>query len=335
MLAACDQGARDLAPSRGPALHLVASYPSDGEGLDCDPSSSGCGVPVDAPIELRFDRYLDPSTAIRQAVLVYSGSQSNAVFLEPEYDMVERVVRYRHFSGLTFQPGVLYTVELYVPSADHPDGFRAFDGAPIAEGGAPLGFSFRTSEQSPASPPPPETVPSCGDMLDIFSRTTSSGAMCSGSGCHRPPAAPMGLDLSSGEGLAATVIGHVAHETATGPRPDVPLEDPPRVGVQMPVVDPGRPGNSYLMYKLIRNTDNFSAPAGPCVSDYQVALPKGRCLPPSGTENTRLREWFVTGQPMPLPRTANAHPHLEQADLRAIQTWIAAGAHLDGCDAVP
>jgi len=333
VLAGCDQGPRDLAPARGPELHLVASYPSDGEGLDCQPSSADCGVPTNAPIELRFDRYLDPSTAVRQAMAVYSGSEDNAVFLEPEYDVVERVVRYRHFSGLTFTPGVLYTVELIVPSQDHPDGFRAFDGAPIAEGEAPLRFNFRTRENAGPQPSPSPT-PGCRDMLDLFARPTSTGAMCSGSGCHRPPA-PMGLDLSSGRGLATTAIGAVAHEAATGPRPDTPLEDPPRVGVQMPVVDPGRPGNSYLIYKLIRNTDNFSAPAGPCATNYQVLLPKGQCLPPSPAESTRLREWFVTGQPMPLARTSAAHPHLEQADLRAIQSWIAAGAPLEGCDSGP
>lgn len=290
-------------------------------------------MPTNAAIELRFDRYLDSSTAVRQAVLVYSGTENNAVFLEPEYDVVEHVVRFRQFSGETFKPGVLYTVELFVPSSRHPDGFRAFDGAPIAEGLAPLRFSFRTRE-SAATEPVPEPVPGCQDILDIFSRPTSSGAMCNGGGCHRPPA-PMGLDLSSGEGLARTVVGHVAHETAVGPYPDIPMEDPPRVGVQMPVVDPGRPGNSYLMYKLLESTDNFAAPPDPCATRYRVPLAQGACLPPTAAERTRLAEWFVQGQPMPLPRTADAHPHLEQSDLRAIQRWILAGAHLDGCTTAP
>ncbi len=260
---------------------------------------------------------------------MYSGSQDTSVFLEPEYDLVERVLRYRHFSGGTFVPGVLYTVQLYVPSSDHPDGFRAFDGAPIAEGDAPLTFNFRT-RAAKAPQPAPAPVPSCQDVLAIFARATSTGLLCSGSGCHRPPAR-MGLDLSSAQGLAATAIGRVAHEAAVGPRPDVPLEDPPRVGVQMPVIDPGRPGNSYLMYKLIRNTDNFTAPAGPCVTEHQVELPKGQCLPPSHAESLRLREWFVTGEPMPLRRTVDDHPHLEQSDLRTIQSWIAGGADLAGC----
>lgn len=324
-------GPRDLAPARGPNLHLVASYPADGDGLDCQPSSPDCGVPTNGSIELRFDRYLDASTAVRQALLVYSGSEDNSVFLEPEYDLVERVVRYRHFSGGTFTPGVLYTAELYVPSSDHPDGFRAFDGAPIAEGDAPLRFSFRTRESKTQQPPPPP-IPSCHDVLAIFARSTPTEPACSSSGCHRPPAR-MGLDLSSATGLATTAIGHVAHEAAVGPRPDVPLEDPPRVGVQMPVIDPGRPGNSYLMYKLIRNTDNFDPT--PCATQYQVALPKGQCLPPSHAESARLHDWFVTGQPMPLPRTESGHPHLEQSDLRTIQRWIAAGAELGGCDASP
>ena len=80
------------------------------------------------------------------------------------------------------------------------------------------------------------------------------------------------------------------------------LRNPSRFGVQMPRIDPGSPGNSYLMYKLLRSPKNFELTGNSdvCVTAHRVPLPDGQCLPPSEAESARLREWFVRGQPMPL-----------------------------------
>ncbi len=158
----------------------------------------------------RFDRYLDPSTAVRQAMVVYSGSEDNAVFLEPQYDLVERVVRYRHFSGLTFTPGVLYTVELIVPSTGHPDGFRAFDGAPIAEGEAPLRFNFRTRESTAPEPPP-----------RIHSRLSGHAGAVRASHVDRSDVQRQWLPSTSGTDAAGLVVRRGAchdRHRARGPR---------------------------------------------------------------------------------------------------------------------
>jgi hypothetical protein len=314
---------------------VVTTYPSDGQGLDCNAGATGCGVPRNTDVELRFDRYLLPSTAIRQSLFVYSGAQSNAVFLEPKYDVIERVIDYRLPAGTKLTPNLVYTVELLSPGDAAANGFRAFDGAPLAPGPVPLTFAFRTGTQT-APAPKAQAVPTCADVLAIFRRPSPSVA-CAGSSCHSPPGRG-GLDLSSKFGLVTTAVGRVASETAVGPRVDVPLENPgsppgdTRTGVQMPVIDSGRPENSYLLYKLLRKPGNFGSAAQRCTSAYAVAFPPGQCLPPSSAESTRLREWFVTGQAMPLHEDPSLpDPHLQLADLRTIQNWIAGGAATDNC----
>jgi hypothetical protein len=134
----------------------------------------------------------------------------------------------------------------------------------------------------------------------------------------------MGLDLSGAPGLISTAVGRVAHQTEIGAQGGVELENPTRFGVQMPLIDPSRPGNSYLLYKLIQRPSNFAAPGSSdvCVTDRRVALPEGQCLPPSPEESARLRDWFLRGQPMPLK------PDLpfNRRQLVDLQRWIAAGA---------
>lgn len=302
--------------------------------MDCALGSPpDCGVPRDAHIELRFDRYLAPATAIRQSIKLYTGSEDLGLFVQPEYDLVERVLVYRLPAGAHFEPGVRYTVELLSAREADDFGFRAFDGAPLGEGPVPLKFDFRTREEEPPEAPPVAPPPTCADALAEF-----KAAGCAGQACHNPAGTPgvcppgegkvsdddcvavprMGLDLSSPAGLFATAIARVAHQADTGAKTGVPLANPPRVGVAMPVIDPGRPETSYLLYKLLRKSRNFENTAIGCTSIHRVALPEGVCPQPSADESARLREWFVRGEPMPLAEN--------QADLRLIQRWIRSGA---------
>ena len=93
----------------------MATFPVDGTGAECDGNSPpDCGVPVDSPIELRFDRFLLPNTVNRQSLGVYSGRSTAR--LEVTYDPVERVVAFRPGYGSTLVPGTLYEVDL--PSPD-------------------------------------------------------------------------------------------------------------------------------------------------------------------------------------------------------------------------
>jgi hypothetical protein len=341
LASACDLGPRDDAPAQGPALHLVASYPADGQGtlaapdadLTCDSPTPDCPVPTNLVIELRFDRFLLPSGALASGARLYTGNASNGVSLKVEYDLIERVVRLRPARSL--EPHTLYTAEV-VPGADRSQGFWAFDGAPLAEAAVPLRFGFTTGGGPRAVLAAPAGAPdTCETMTNGPLQRCSACHVARPSDAASPPAnyPPMGLDLASSGGLSDTAIGHVAHETDIGDSSiGAGLRAPARFGVHMNLVDPGNPATSYLMYKLLRKPENFQLDASEagCVTGYHAPVAEGGCAPPDADESVRLREWFVLGDAMPkdLPGDAPPASSTTHADLVRIAAWIAAGA---GC----
>lgn len=342
LVSGCDLGPRDDAAGHGPPLHLIASYPTDGQGTNapfgadvtCDEPTPDCAVPTNAAIELRFDRFLLPN-GLNAGLSLYSGNPpANGVALQAEYDMIERVVVYRPTRWL--QPNTLYTAEL-LPYPDPGLGFWAFDRAPLEEAAVPLRFSFSTGkgprdQPAPVAPPAPDTC-----------ETMSNGPLDSCVSCHssKPNAQspggfdvpPMGLDLSSPRGLYYTAVRQVAHQTETGNSAAGPgLQSPARFGVQMNIVDPGSPATSYLMYKLLRKSENFAA-AGEepkCVTGYHAPVSELDCQPPPEDERVRLREWFVLSDPMPMDGTSSMGEPIAAATTREnlvrISAWIASGA---------
>jgi hypothetical protein len=319
----CDLGPRAIEPSQGPPLELVASDPANGAGLDCDRTDPTCGVPTDVTLALSFDRFLLPDTAIRQSITFYTGDPSNPVpppsntrpELTPVYDLLTRTVRYALPPGLTLEPHALYTVELPIYVKDtQPLGFRAFDGAPLA-GTEPVRLSFFTGA-GPGAPVPSNEVPTCEAFMNTL-------AGCGGSICHgREGLGPaMGLDLESASELRATAVGRPAHQTEIGDTTGVADQDPARFGANMPIIDPGRPDNSYLMYKLLIGPEPYEpAPGTDCP-------PGDRCDVPAVEEFDRLRNWFVRGEPMPwLSNPEERFIHHDEA--RLIQSFI---AHGDAC----
>lgn len=336
---------------------MLATYPVAGDGTDCPiDAPDDCGVPRNAVLQIRFDRYLLPVTAIRQSIKFYTGSEEVSPFTQPEYDVVERVLLYRPLGGELLEE-TTYTVEILLPE-EEGDGFRAFDGAPLRPGNVPLKFDFRT-EALPAGPQPyPIEAASCADVLDVFAtKLPGAQANCTQATCHVrsaavdgcPPgfaldtdgacvAVPrMGLVLEDALGLNTTAISRMAHQTDVGSKGATTLEDPARFGVQMPIIDPDRPDNSYLLYKLLRRTENFDDDPDPtngvggiCETRYEVGFEAGGpCIPPTADESLRLREWFVRGEPMPAgsnPVTGVPLKHVQRSELRTIQAWIRNGA---------
>jgi hypothetical protein len=298
---------------------VIATYPEDGAGTNCTPDSpDDCGVPVDAPIEVRFDRYLLPSTATRQSVVLYSGSPNFALLLSPVYDVVERVLSYR-VNGGTLTPGLLYHAALYVPSERKDgSGVRAFDGAELERGNVPIAWSFRTARAAPAFTPPPPT-PTCDDALSILAVSCA--------GCHAGADAYLGLRLDSGRDLRETALHRVARETE-GADVTTPLLDPARFGENMPVIEPGSPGTSYLVYKLLVNPLNFETGGAPCTTSHRVRLPNGVCPLATGSERTRLENWFVRLDPMP-PQGAALQGGVPE--LQALSEFIQTGADTSDC----
>ncbi len=289
--------------------------------MECSATSpDDCGVPRDSPILLRFSRYLRPSTAVRQSIHVTSGDADvSSGFLQPEYDVIERVLVFRRQEGALLEPGALYTIELVVPSDTSVFGLEAFDGAPLAEGTVPLKFDFRAARAAPPMREPPparEPTPNLGGLF----------GSCASVSCHNSAASAeqdvprMGLDLASTQGLRETAIARVAHQTDLSGKAGVVLENPPRFGVGVPVIDPNRPSNSYLLYKLLRKPGNFGGDT--CTTRYsELPLAGGECLYQED-ESERLREWFVRGDPMPRGKDSK----IDMQQLRGIQAWIRGGA---------
>lgn len=290
--------------------------------MECT-AAADCGVPVDVQLEFRFDRYLRPNTATRQSVRLYAAD--TPVFLEPEYDPVERVVIYRQSPGTELVPGIVYTVELPKPDVDETGfGFRAYDGAGLRDGNVPLTFRFRTSAARQGRPTP--EMPSCEQVLELFG---SARAGCARSDCHgTADTSGRALDLSTAEGLLRTAIGRTAHETETGTTSGEVAVNPDRFGVAMPVIARRSAGASYLLYKLLRQPENFRTADGQtCVSRHTVELPPGDCLF-SEPESERLADAFVVGAAMPPP----GEPHaVTLEDLERLRRWINQGASMDGC----
>jgi hypothetical protein len=320
-LAGCDLGTPEPESATGPPVHVIAVYPPDGAGEDCgtDPAED-CGVPTNGPIELRFDRYLLPKSVSRASIVMFSGAKENGIFLAPSYDVLERVVTFTPSYGGRLLPGVVYQVELPLPEENPSgDGFRAFDGAPLEKGPVPLEWSFRTSRISDPTVPAGKP-PSCEQAVE-----TLAGAGCSAASCHISGAsAPMGLSLKTTRDLRETAIARVAHESGPSGTPTTALENPPRFGTAMPIIDPGSPETSFLVYKLFENPRNFGSDGGCSGSLHKVPMPAGTCLLAPPAERARLAGWFVDGDSMP-PGNGGLSGGI--ADLRSLLRFIDDGTN--------
>ncbi|HEX2870171.1 MAG TPA: hypothetical protein VHP33_02920 [Polyangiaceae bacterium] len=348
MLGGCDIAAPDPPSATGPAVHVVGVYPGDGCGVGPDPD---CTVPLNPTLTFRFDRFLDPVSASRQAIRVYTGDPMTSPGPPPfavSYDPVERVVEYRTPPGYALLPNTLYQLELVVPNGVDDAGFRAFDGAPLAEGELPLNGSFLTGDAVVDQPLSP--APSCAE---IVGGADSLFKTCVGAACHQKgdnavggkavADAPHGLWLDTPKRFTLSAVGRIARETEVDAQSGgSPTERGPRFGVGLALVDARNPGGSYLMYKLLRNPSNFepcpqgsTAPfcselADPAETTHpQLPLGRGELVTPPPEELERLREWFVRGDPMPRPRADGKPLSVHLQGLRAVSRFIAAGADCD------
>jgi hypothetical protein len=120
----------------------------------------------------------------------------------------------------------------------------------------------------------------------------------------------MGLDLSYKSLIEATAIDVTAHQSHTGEAASVAVVGGNRFGRAMAIIKRSDPGNSFLLYKLLINAQNFDA------AELSGAL---------GDEITRLRAGAIAGIPMPAAIAADAAP-LSQTELQLISDWIAHGA---------
>lgn len=332
MLSAClAAGGCDLhAPVQNndrPLVHLQASSPEAGQQ----------NVGTELAVRLRFDRFLMPSTVLRQSVFVTPGlldpvtgeSPAGSYFFEPRYDPYDRVAIFGLQKGGRWNTEVVHTVVvLPPPEAGAVHGFRAFDGAPL-DARQVVWFTTGAGPTDPANDvdDAPAKASWCDDVhapVELVAVRKILGR-CSSVGCHGGGAPAAQMDLSDGQAVMRTARGVLAAETAPGEQMGKTAARPAVLGPGMPRIDPGSPGNSYLMYKLLINLDNYPSQGDPQAADpfWERGLPP--LSAPSQDEIDRLRNAFVWLDPMPVGGK------LSVTEMRTLVVWIAAGAVTADC----
>ena len=338
-LSACDMGKR--VQPRGESLTIIASDPEAAEGLDCQlDSGSSCGLPVGGPLRFKFDRWLLPTTATRQSLAMYTAGTGLGVMLRPSYDVASRTIAYAFELPMPAGAGRVFNLRLADADQDpNGYGFRGFDGVPLDSS---VTIAFRTALEWSSSAPAEGLAsgpPSCADVVRTFAR-----AGCNRLGCHSREASSncagtsvgmawdeslqqcvnvprMGLLLDDAQGLLATAIDHVAHETQNGTDTSLRFESGGRFGDQMPIIDKGRPENSYLIYKLLVGKA-FNRE----LHDRADSADSMSAEPMTEEQISHARDWFIRFGPMP-PDEVGAPDGVSMFDTyTTLAAWIRAGA---------
>lgn len=332
LLPACDAGAAGEQPLDTPPIHItaiLAATSATGDSparlaytpLAPDGLTSVVGTTA---FRIRFDRLLAPVSAARQSVCLQPllkdvrspGDCTIPLYLEPTYDPVRREATFRQSPmAAPLTSGILYEISAYTALDEAAPGFRSFDGAPL-----PTVVRYELGVLAVSDPPPPADPLPTADHYCTPPDPACLGAACARSvaavlaacgTCHgAEPAA--GLDLATAAGLASTAFGQPAHGSETGENAGDPDTVGLRFGRAMPIIDPGAPGNSYLLYKLVANPHNpltvpFAGPPGatpPEVLRAQRTIIAGLPMPPDASGVTlRAREaewisdWILQGAP--------------------------------------
>jgi len=273
----CDQGVPAPTGTMGPPPQVVWTYPAN----------EATSVPLTLTLRVQFDRFLMPSTTIRQAMCLQAatvGGESTATDrcvsagFAPQYDPVDRVATWVIRGEL--DPRTRYNVRLFAPTnPQDQNGVRAFDGAALEK---EFTFAFTTGEKHPGLEPArsfgfcdvqrlcplpdgacdsPMPVAVTRSPYEFLANSCTSGGGCHGAGAAAP-GVPSGSvlrldDDGAGGGVVAAVHhlvanGVVASETATGADPVAPSRNVlAPFGHNMPYIDATNPGNSFLLYKVI------------------------------------------------------------------------------------
>ena len=220
------------------------------------------------------------------------------------YDPIARTVTLLPPKQPWLTEGQPYTLILGIPEGDaEQGGVRAIDRATLwADQKREIAFIVGPKSGATIEP----SVSFCRDVLPIFT------AKCSQPTCHgngEVAAASLVLDTSAGVG--ATALNRIAQGSNTGGRSSGAPSSGKLFGVDMPIVDPGNPGNSWLMYKidlarsptLAQPVPNFACTNGLLEPEVKFAFsPLVPQAQHAADEIERsILEDFILGREMPFP----------------------------------
>jgi len=217
-----------------------------------------------------------------------------------------------------------YEIVLGVPSdAGEQFTLRAIDGAPLDTGIlSRRQFAFLTKAPNLQARRTPMDF--CRDVFPTFAKYCGD---CHSAGQAQAPAAALLLD--TGEGVWRTTVGQIAKGANTGGRAGNPGPPPAVFGVDMALVDPGSPGTSWLLYKMMMQGERH--PLGWTCAGYrppaQLVTQGSIASDLDDAERVRLSN-LMTGQAMPPPGSVST-PSLDE--LERVSEWIAQGARTDVC----
>jgi len=290
-------------------------------------------LPQDGVIQIAFDRFLNSLWVNRQSVALRdeSGGAPDPPIIQ--YDPVTRVVTLSNPNPGQPWLQVNQFYEIFFPTPEEAGdfGLRAIDGATMDPATRPIGFMVT----GPAGVPAPPKIDFCADVMPIFrvpipvqGSTAPQRGACAD--CHNasPDAGLMGLVLDSEDGIGRTAIGVVASEangTALASQPLAPQNVFP---AGMPILDPGNPGDSFLMYKLLAYGDAASAGPIPYTACRPTTPPFDYGPGALATADEAQRLGDRVGTRMPWLRSPLTIDELER-----IRLWITQGAEVDDCSA--
>ncbi|MFO0670015.1 MAG: hypothetical protein U0235_10375 [Polyangiaceae bacterium] len=336
----CDQGVQHDDRVVGPPVRVV------GTNLGMGGAPKGA-IAANGALEIAFDRVLDPASVNRQAAVIIRVGGGPIANPAVAYDPVTRVLRLSaaNESGAPWlTPGQPY--ELILTDPNEPNsigGVRALDGATIDHAG-PRRIAFFASDELPKDALLARGIDPvmdfCRDVLPIFR------AKCAGSTCHGEPGTTAGLVLTSAAGVANTALRRAAIEANTGSRAGLG-GTPGRVfGVDLPVIEPGNPAASWLMYKLllavpaddvdggaVATAARCDGAPGPAPTPPRLPLAPFAAL--DSAERTRFADAML-GSPMPYPArpgVLDREQNLTLSELERVRAWIAQGAQISECGA--
>ena len=310
-------------------------------------------------IQIAFDRALLPLTVNRQSFVLLDYTTAPLAPIVT-YDPVALVVTLSNPDPTNpnwLKADQAYKVVLGIPDGNADvGGVRAIDRMPLdprePRETRQIGFLVEGRTVDPAALISGPPINFCNDILPIFSASCSQGT-CHGAieGKTRPAA---GLALATSAGVANTAISRVANGSNTGPFAG-PGRAPSHVfGVDMPIIDPGNPGNSWLLYKVLLGTptppvDVIDAAAPPSDGGAEASV-RPSCVPQPAFQSTaftapgltdaeraRLSD-FVLGNRMPYPAAPGRDTPgdtLTLDQMERLRAWIQQGAAVSDCSSCP